>query len=102
MKRSCMELITAGKFHNHAQVHHRNSVAAVLDDGDIMSNELVGQVNSLLQFLEQIYVLRLDGNIERRDRFITNNEGWLQCQGSCNTNTLTLSARKFMWITRGK
>src|SRR5215208_968264 len=74
----------------------------MLNHGKVVSNKEIGQVKLVLQFLEKVNDLGLDGNIQGRDGLITNNKGRLQCQSTCYPNALALSAGEFMWITTRK
>lgn len=47
-------------FHNIPQIHHRNAVAQVMDNTQVVGNKDVGQAMLLLQLLHQIQDLRLD------------------------------------------
>ena len=102
VERFGIQLITGSKFHDHTQIHHRNTIADMPNHGKIVGDKEISQVELLLQLLQQIYHLRLDRNIQRRNRLITNNEGRLQSQSTCHANTLALTAGKLMWITAGK
>ncbi len=53
-----------------SQVHHRDGVADMLDDREIVRDEDVGQAQALAQFDEEVENLRLNRNIESRDRLI--------------------------------
>ena len=64
-----------------------------------MRNKQIGNAHFLLDMLQQIDNLCLYGNIQCTDGLITDDE--LRIQGKCsgNSNTLTLSAGKFMRVT---
>src|SRR4026208_2325203 len=102
MKRLCIQFIARGHFNNDTQIHDRDATTDVLNHRKIMSNKEIRQVKLFLQFLKQVNHLGLDRNIQRRDWFITNNEGRLQCEGARYTNALTLPAGELMWITTRK
>ncbi|MNJ63670.1 hypothetical protein D3C77_595870 [compost metagenome] len=58
----------------------------------VMRDKYISEAKLFLQILQQINDLRLDRHIERRDRFIRNDQ--LRLQGQCpgNADTLALSA----------
>ena len=57
-----------------------------------MRDEKVGQVEFLLQVLEQVDDLRLNRNVECRDRLVANDELGVQRERSRDPNALTLAA----------
>src|SRR5512147_2303703 len=70
----------------------------MLDHRKIMSNEQIRETKLTLQIPQDVQDLRLNGDIQRRDRFIANDKARAQSQGTCNPNALTLTTREFMWI----
>ena len=68
------QLIAVGKFHHSAKVHNADTVGNMLNNGQIMGNEQISQIHALLQILKHIDNLRLNRNIQRRNRLITHNE----------------------------
>src|SRR5215469_10567173 len=74
-------------------------MADMLNDGEIVSNEQVGQIFFALQVHHQIDDLRLDRDVERRNRFVTNDELRVQCERARDTDALALPAGEFMRIT---
>jgi len=51
-----------------------------------------------LQILEQVDDLGLYGDVERRDRFVENDEIRLERQGAGDTDPLTLAAGELVWV----
>ena len=47
---------------------------------------------------KQVDDLCLNGNVERRNRFVGNDQLRFDCQRACDCDTLALAARKLMWI----
>jgi hypothetical protein len=47
-------LLSIGQFDYLPQVHHRNPVRDVSDDGQVMGNEQVGQAKLVLQVHNQV------------------------------------------------
>jgi hypothetical protein len=52
-------------FEYFASVHHDDVVTDMADDGKIVGNEQVGEVQSLPEFLQESDDLSLHGNVER-------------------------------------
>jgi hypothetical protein len=95
------KIIAVGEFHHLAEVHHRHTVRDMLDHAQVVRDEQIGETEFLLQVFQNIQHLRLDGHIQRRDRLIANNKLGTQRQRARNTDTLTLTAGKFMRIAAG-
>jgi hypothetical protein len=62
------------EFYDLAQVHDRHSVGNVLHYGKIVGYEQVSEVELILKILQKVYHLGLDGDIQRRNRFIADYE----------------------------
>ena len=63
-----------------------------------MGNEDIGQVHRLLKFFKQVDDLRLDRNVERRYGLVADNKLGINRKGSCDTDSLTLTARELVRI----
>jgi hypothetical protein len=63
-----------------------------------MSDEQVGQFQLTLQVHQQIQNLRLDGNVQRRHRLVSNHEHGVQHQCSSDAYPLSLTSGKLMGI----
>ena len=57
-----------------AVVHHGHHVGHEFHDAQVVADEDVGEAAFVLQFFEQVQDLGLDADIERRDRFIADDE----------------------------
>jgi hypothetical protein len=90
-----MNGFTIRGLHDSAQVHDRYAVGDVLDHGEIVGDEEIGQVELALQINQQIENLALDGNVERRDGLVTNDQFRVQRDRPRDTNSLSLPAGKF-------
>ena len=53
-----------------AEIHHGDAVADMLDHGEVVRDEQVGQAELALQVDQQVDDLRLDRDVERRDRLV--------------------------------
>ena len=95
------ELVAVGQFDQFAQVHDADAVGDVLDDAEVMRDEQVGQAHFGLQVLEHIDDLRLDGNVQRRDRLVADDELGVDGQRTGDADALALPARKLMRVAVG-
>ena len=79
--------------------HHHSTVANPLHDAQIMGNEQVGKAELLTKLHQQIDYLRLNRDIESRNRLIANDELRFHCHSARNANPLALPAGKLVGIT---
>ena len=70
----------------------------MLHNGKVVGNEQVRIPELRLQVLHQIDDLRLDGNIQCRDRFIANDEFRVERHGTGDADALPLPAGKLMRV----
>lgn len=63
-----------GTFHDPAQIHDEDTVSNMLDYTKVVADEEIGEVELLAQASEEIDDLCLDRDIQRGDRFVTNDE----------------------------
>src|SRR3990172_8203797 len=68
------------------------------DCTEVMGNEEVGKTLHSLEAFKQIHNLGLNGDVERRNRLVRNDE--IRCNGQSpgNSNSLPLSAGKLMRV----
>jgi hypothetical protein len=76
-------------------------MADVLDDSQVMSDEKKRNVPPLLELLEKIDDLSLDGDVQRTHGFITNDQARIDGQRSGDADALALASTKLMGITAG-
>ena len=81
-----------------ARIHHANPVAGFQDQPKIMADEQHGGAVFPAQILDQIDHCRLDRHIQRRGRFIEDQERGFRHQGHGDDDALLLSARKLMRV----
>ena len=62
----------------------------MLDDGQIVGDEKIRQVALFLQGFQQVDDLRLNGDVQRGDRLIADDELRVQGQRTGNADTLAL------------
>jgi hypothetical protein len=84
-------------FHEIAVFQHRNAVAHVPDDCEIVGDEQVGHAALTLQLEEQVQNLRLNREVECGDRLIAHDEPRLGKQCARDGDALTLATRELRW-----
>jgi hypothetical protein len=94
MPRALKEVPRCRQFYDLPDVHDGNSRRNEFNDGEVMRYKQVRQIEPLLQILEEIQDLRLDGHIESRDRFIGDNELRIERKRPCDTYALSLPSGK--------
>ena len=67
----------------------------------VMADEQHGDTELPAHLDQQVDDLRLDRDVERRDRLVGNQEARLQDQGTGNADTLALAAGEFVRIAPG-
>src|SRR5207245_174761 len=72
------------------------AVRHVLDDRQIMADEEQCEAELPLQILQQVDDLRLDGDVERRDRLVADDQLGLRRKRPGNADALALAARNFV------
>ncbi len=85
-----------GELDDLAEIHDRDPMGHVLDDGEIMTDEEERKAELALQVLQQVDDLRLDGNVERGDRLVAHDEVGLGGERARNGDALALSAGEFV------
>src|SRR4051812_17424809 len=94
----CEQFGLVGDLDNAAEIHHRDAVADVGDDGEIVRDEEIGEAVLALQVDQQIDHLRLDRDVERRHRLVADDEARPKRQRPRNADALALAAGKLMRI----
>ena len=94
--------LPARRLDDAAKIHYGDLIADMTDDRQIVGDEDVGEAELPLQFLQEIDDLRLDREVERGDRLITDDQFGIDRQRSANGDTLRLSTRKLVWKPFGK
>ena len=61
--------------HDLTEVHHGDAVGEVVDHRQVVGDKDVGQAMLLLQFLQQVQNLGLNGHVQGRNRLIAPNAG---------------------------
>jgi hypothetical protein len=71
---SLVEFLARGKLDKASKVHDGRAVAHVPDHAQIMGDEKIGKLELLLKIPEKVEHLRLDGDIQGRNRLVADNE----------------------------
>ncbi len=102
------DLVRRSLLDDPAEVHDRGPVGQVFHDAEIVPDEEVRgpRRGRLLELEEEVENLRTNGNVERGDRFVENDELRLRGQSPGDGDPLALSARELPGATlcslRGK
>ena len=88
-----------GIFDDSTEIHHRHAGGNVLHNGEIVRDEDVREPQTPLQIAQQIDHLRLDRNVQGRDRFVADDETRLDRERAGDADALTLAAGEFVRIT---
>lgn len=99
VQRIVENILFAAEFHHRAQIHYPDLVGNILNDGKIVRNEQVRKPSFGLNFLQKVNDLRLNGHVERGNGFVANDEVGVYHERAGNTDTLTLTARKFVRVS---
>ena len=75
-----------------AEIHHRHAVRHAFDHGHVVRDEQIGQAHARLQIKHQVDDLRLDRHVERRDRFVGDDQLRLERQRARDADALALAA----------
>ncbi len=97
MERVLVQALTVGDFCNSAQIHDGDAVRDVLDHSEVVCDEKQRQIQLRLQLLQQVEDLGLNGDIECRNRFVSDHEIGFKDESSCNPDPLALPSGEFVW-----
>src|SRR4051812_44525549 len=92
MARVLEQRVGVGELDDLAEVHHRDAVADVPHDAEVVGDEDDRQAELGLQLLEQVDDLRLDRDVERGDRLVGDDELRLQRDRARHADALALAA----------
>ena len=81
-----------------AEIHHRDAVADVLDDREVVRDEEIRQAELRLQVHEQVDDLRLHRHVQRRDGLVADDHLGLDGEGARDPQALALSAGKLVRV----
>ncbi|CAM5491577.1 hypothetical protein SCANM63S_02430 [Streptomyces canarius] len=84
--------------HDPSEVHHRDPVGDVPHDRQVVRDEEVGEVELALEPVEQVDDLRLDGDVERRDRLVGHDDLRAQRESAGDADALALAAGELVGV----
>jgi len=85
------QCLRAALFHNAALKNDGYLSAQVIDNGEVVADQQIGNTELILQVLHQIQNLGLHRHVKRADRFVCHDQSWTRDQGARNGNPLALS-----------
>ena len=80
----------------------RDRVGEVLDDGEVVRDDDVGEAVRRLQRLHQVEDLRLDRDVERRDRLVGDDQLRVERERAREADPLALAARELVRVELGR
>ena len=98
MQRTRENPLRRGLLDDLARVHDRNYVRLLGDDAQIMGNKKHGHAELLLKFANEFQNLRLNGDVERRGRFVGDQELRRAGERHGDHHALPLAAGKLMRV----
>src|SRR5574337_1125665 len=98
VERLRVERLAIGDLHDLPEVHDGHPVGDVTDDGQIVRDEEVGQVVLRLEVLQEVDDLRLDRDVQCRDRLVADDEGRLHGERAGDPHPLALAAGELVRI----
>ncbi len=102
MERMAIKGIRIGQLYNLPQMHDGDAVADEAHDAQVVGDEQIGQRPLALEPEEQVEHLRADGDIQRGDGLVGDDELRLHDQGACDADALALAAGKLVREAAGK
>ena len=100
VQRLRVEVVGGGLLDHPAEVHDADPVADVPHDGQVVGDDEVGEVELVLQLLEQVDHLRLHRDVEGRDRLVGDDELGLDGQRPGDADPLALAAGELVRVLR--
>ena len=98
MPRSLKDLLRVGELDDSSEIHHRDTRADLSHHGQVVRDEDVREVELRLERAEQVEDLRLNGDIQRRDRLVADDQLRIQRQSACDPDPLPLAPRELVRI----
>ena len=102
MQRIVVELLRPGDLDDRAEVHDGDPVGDMPDDRQVVGDEEEGEVELVLQVLEQVDDLGLDRDVEGGNGLVGDDEVGIQRQRAGEADPLALAARELVRIARGR
>jgi hypothetical protein len=92
------DLFGGACFYKFAGAHDGDARGNLRDDGKAVRDENIGQGKFALEFLQKKENLCADGNVERGDGLVGDDELGLKNQGTGDADALALAAGEFVGI----
>ena len=96
MQRHLEQALLVGHLDDAAEIHDGDAMRDVLDHGEIVRHQQVGELVLVLQVHQQVDDLRLDRDVERRDRLIADDQLRVERQRPGDADALALAARELV------
>ena len=96
--RAAVDRLAVTDLHDLAEVHHGDLGAEVTHDGQVVGDEEERHVELALDVLEQVDDLRLDRDVERRDRLVRDEHLRVQRQRAGDADALALAAGELVGV----
>ncbi len=101
-----IEVVRRRRFHDHAEVHDGDSIRDVVHDAEVVRDEDVRELKLVLEVVEQVDDLRLDRDVECRDRLVGDDQLGAQRERARDADPLALAAgelvREAVDVLRGE
>src|SRR5256884_331479 len=98
VQRRVVERLAVGDLDDLAEVHDGHAVGDVAHDREVVGDEQVRETELRLEVFQQVDDLRLDRDVEGRDRLVADDERGLDGERACDAHALTLSAGELVGI----
>ena len=98
MQRVLEELVLIREFDELSHIHHRDAVAEMPHDSEIVRDKQEREVVALLNVTKKVQDLRLDRDVERRDGFIADEKLRPQHERASDPDPLPLAAAEHMRV----
>src|SRR6476659_2001145 len=85
-----VDLRRGTRFHYAPQVHDHDPVGDVADHAQVVADEQVRELQLLAQPDEEVQHLRLDRDVEGRDRLVADQESWVHRERACDADAAAL------------
>ncbi len=96
--RAAEDDLGGAELHQPSEIEDCDPVGDVADDAEVVRDEEIGGAMLRLQLDQQIENRRLDGDVERRGRFVAHDDLRLAGERTRNREPLLQSARELAWL----
>ena len=95
------QLLGRGVFNDLPQIHHGYLMRHVADRRQVVRDQQIGDIATVLDVFQKIHHLRPNGDIERGNRLVEHNKLGVRGEGTSERDALALSAAELMRILLG-